>query len=115
MPTNPGRFPRQPRSTGSTRIARYANGMDILRTTIATLAKHGPVLLGGDMNSHHKQGAWTAAAKMTAAGYQYVKDRGVIYLFHPGAVNVASHRQVGIASDHPGIVTTLDMNGQGPT
>ncbi len=115
MPTNPGKFPRQPRNTGTTRIARYSRGMDVLVNSLRTLAQHGPVLLGGDMNSHHSQGAWTAAGKMTAAGYEYVKDRGVMHLFFQDAVDVASHRQVGVASDHPAIVTTLDMNGQGPS
>lgn len=115
MPTNPGKFPRQPQNTGTTRIARYSNGMDVLVNTVRALAEHGPVLLGGDMNSHQSQGAWTAAAKMTAAGYEYVKDRGVMHLFYQGAVDVASHQQVGVASDHPAIVTTLDMNGHGPS
>ena len=58
--------------------------MDVLVNTVRVLAAHGPVLVGGDMNSHHSQGAWTAAAKMTAAGYDYVKDRGVMHLFFQG-------------------------------
>jgi len=115
MPTNPGKFPRQPRNTGMTRIERYSRGMDVLVTTVRTLAQHGPVLLGGDMNSHHSQGGWTAAGKMTAAGYEYVKDRGVMHLFYQGGVQLVSNRQVGVASDHPAIITTLDMNGLGPS
>jgi endonuclease/exonuclease/phosphatase family metal-dependent hydrolase len=115
MPTNPAKFPRQPAGATMTRVERYSRGMDVLVNSIRTLAAHGPVLLGGDMNSHHSQGAWTAAAKMTAAGYEYVKDQGVMHLFFPGAAEVAAHRQVGVASDHPAIITTLDMNGLGPT
>lgn len=115
MMTNPGKFPRQHGNPPGTRIQRYARGMDVLRGLAGVLAAHGPVLVGGDMNSHAKQGAWTAAGKMTAGGYEYVKDRGVMYLFYQGVVDVAGHRQVGVASDHPAIVTTLDMNGAGPS
>jgi hypothetical protein len=115
MPTNPAKFPRQPRNTGMTRVERYSRGMDVLVSTVRTLAQHGPVLLGGDMNSHHSQGAWTAAAKMTAAGYDYVKDQGVMHLFYQGGAQLVSNRQVGVASDHPAIITTLDMNGLGPS
>jgi endonuclease/exonuclease/phosphatase family metal-dependent hydrolase len=114
MPTNPGKFPQQHGRTSMSRVERYSRGMDVLVGTVRTLAEHGPVLLGGDMNSHHSQGGWTAAAKMTAAGYQYVKDRGVMHLFFPGGADVVSNQQVGVASDHPAIVTTLDVNGLGP-
>jgi hypothetical protein len=48
---------------------------------------------------------------MGRAGYQYVKDRGVMHLFFPSATDVVRHRQVGVASDHPAIVTTLDLEG----
>lgn len=115
MMTNPGKFPRQHGNPPGTRVQRYARGMDVLRGLAGVLAAHGPVLVGGDMNSHAKQGAWTAAGKMTAGGYRYVKDRGVMYLFHQSGVDVAGHRQVGVASDHPAIITTLAMNGQGPS
>jgi endonuclease/exonuclease/phosphatase family metal-dependent hydrolase len=115
MPTNPGKFPAQPGRTSMSRIERYSRGMDILVSSVRVLAQHGPVLLGGDMNSHHSQGAWTAAAKMTAAGYQYVKDRGVMHLFYPGGADVVSSQQVGVASDHPALVTTVDLNGLGPS
>ena len=114
MPTNPGKFPQQHGRTSMSRIERYSRGMDVLVSTARVLAQHGPVLVGGDMNSHHSQGAWSAAAKMTAAGYQYVKDQGVMHLFFPGAADVVSNQQVGVASDHPAIVTTLDVNGLGP-
>jgi hypothetical protein len=89
--------------------------MDVLVGSVRALAEHGPVLVGGDMNSHHSQGAWTAAAKMTAAGYDYVKDRGVMHLFFQNAVGLVSNRQIGVASDHPAIITTLDMRGVGPS
>jgi endonuclease/exonuclease/phosphatase family metal-dependent hydrolase len=115
MPTNPGKFPQQHGRTSMSRIERYSRGMDVLVSSARVLAQHGPVLVGGDMNSHHSQGAWTAAAKMTAAGYQYVKDRGVMHLFYPGAADVVSSQQIGVASDHPGLVTTVDLNGLGPS
>jgi endonuclease/exonuclease/phosphatase (EEP) superfamily protein YafD len=113
MMTNPAKFPRQHARRGMTRVQQYARGMDVLTALVGRLAAHGPVLLGGDMNSHHGQGGWTAAAKMTAAGFDYTKDRGVMHLFYQGGVGLVGHRQVGVASDHPAIVTTLDMSGQG--
>jgi endonuclease/exonuclease/phosphatase family metal-dependent hydrolase len=115
MPTNPAKFPAQPAGASMSRVERYSRGMDVLVGSVRALAEHGPVLVGGDMNSHHSQGAWTAAAKMTAAGYDYVKDRGVMHLFFQDAVDVVSNRQIGVASDHPAIVTTLDMRGIGPS
>ncbi|HET9420174.1 MAG TPA: endonuclease/exonuclease/phosphatase family protein [Nocardioides sp.] len=111
MPTNPGKYPRQPGNPSMSRVERYSRGMDTLVATVQQLAQHGPVLVGGDMNSHHSQGAWTAAAKMTRAGYRYVKDRGVMHLFYPSGADVARHRQLGVASDHPAIVTTLVLEG----
>lgn len=115
MMTNPARFPRQPGNPGESRIERYGRGMDVLLATTAVLDDHGPVLVGGDMNSHPTEGPWTAAAKMTAGGYEYTKDQGVMYLFYQDGVQLTSSREVAVASDHPALVTTLDMNGQGPS
>jgi endonuclease/exonuclease/phosphatase family metal-dependent hydrolase len=115
MMTNPARFPRQHGTPTETRVQRFSRGMDVLVDTVASLAAHGPVLVGGDMNSHPNEGSWTSAAKMSAAGFQYAKDRGVMYLFLQRGVRVVTHRQVTVASDHPAIVTALDMNGQGPS
>ncbi|MCW2814865.1 MAG: transglycosylase, family [Nocardioides sp.] len=114
MPTNPSRFPEQP-GGGESRLQRYSRGMDRVVATVRALSTLGPVLLGGDMNSHPHQGSWTAAQKMTAAGYAYVKDRAVMHLFFPPTVSVLAHREVRVDSDHPAIVTTLDMAGTGPT
>ena len=52
---------------------------------------------------------------MTAAGFKYAKDRGVMYLFYPSGAQMVGFREVPVASDHPALITTLDMNGQGPT
>jgi endonuclease/exonuclease/phosphatase family metal-dependent hydrolase len=109
MMTNPGRYPRQPRRSPVSRIQRYAYGMDVLRATVGVLSLHGPVLVGGDMNSHPGQGAWTAAAKLGASGFQYTKDAGVMYLFYPGADELWSSRQVRVASDHPALVATVNL------
>lgn len=114
MPTNPARYPAEHGRPGMSRIAKYAGGMDQVLAVVAQLRKYGPVLLGGDMNSHPGQGGWTAAAKMTAAGYSYNKDSGVMYLFYPSAATLVARRQVHVASDHPAIVTTIAMNGAGP-
>ena len=115
MPTNPAKFPAQPGGGGMSRVERYSRGMDVVVDTVQALAKHGPVLLGGDMNSHDSQGAWSAAAKMRGAGYEYAKDRGVMHLFFQNAAGLVSNQQIGVASDHPAIITTIDMNGVGPS
>ena len=115
MMTNPAKYPKQPGNARQSRVARYSAGMDVLLDTVEVLAAHGPVLVGGDMNSHPDQGPWTAAAKMTSAGFGYAKDRAVMYLFYQAGVDVLDHREVRVDSDHPAIVTTLDMNGVGPS
>ncbi len=112
--TNPAKYPKQHGRRGASRVQQYSAAMDRLLATVDVLAQHGPVLVGGDMNSHVGQGAWTAAAKMSAAGFGFAKDRAVMYLFHQSGVQVVGNREVRVVSDHPGIVTTLDMNGQGP-
>ena len=114
MMTNPGRFPGQPGSPSLTRIERYRGGMDVLQATVAKLAHFGPVLIGGDMNSHPQQGSWTAAARLAATGFMYAKDSGVMYVFYPHRAELLSSQEVQVDSDHPAILTTLDMNGQGP-
>lgn len=115
MMTNPGKYPRQPRRAPETRIQRYSAGMDVLRATVDMLETRGPVLVGGDMNSHPDQGAWTAAAKLTADGFQYAKDSGVMYLFYPDHALLEGSRQMHVVSDHPALVATVDLNGQGPS
>lgn len=109
MPTNPAKYPRQWGNPPLTRVQLYAAGMDKLTALASNLALQGRVILGGDMNSHPTQGAWTAAAKMAAAGYAYSKDRGVMYLFRPLAATASSSQQVPISSDHPALLTTLDF------
>ena len=115
MPTNPRKFPKQHGANPMSRAAQYGHGMDLLHSLVGQLSAYGPVLVGGDMNSHASDGSWAAAPKMTAAGYHYTKDAGVMYLFFPGAASVVSSRQVHVVSDHPALITTLDMNGLGPT
>ena len=110
MMTNPAYYPRQPRRSAETRIERYSRGMEVLRATTSVLARYGPVLVGGDMNSHPSQGAWTAAAKLGSLGYRYAKDTGVMYLFYPGAEQLESSRQIPVVSDHPALVATLHLD-----
>ncbi len=110
MMTNPAYYPRQPRRSAMTRITRYSRGMDVLRATAAVLGRYGPVLVGGDMNSHPGQGAWSAPAKMSSLGFRYAKDTGVMYLFFPGAEQLESSRQIPVVSDHPALVATLDLD-----
>lgn len=114
MPTNPAKYPAQPGSAAVSRLTRYAVGMDRVVAVVSVLSRFGPVLLGGDMNSHPHQGTWTAAARMQAQGFGYAKDSGVMYLFHPPGSAVLAHRQVRIASDHPALLATVDMRGTAP-
>jgi endonuclease/exonuclease/phosphatase family metal-dependent hydrolase len=114
MMTNPARYPGQHGRPRMSRAQQYGVGMDVLVQTVRTLAEHGPVIVGGDMNTHGREGSWTAAARLSAAGYGYAKDNAVMYVFYPEGVEVVSHRQVRIASDHPAIVTSLDLAGVGP-
>lgn len=115
MPTNPEYYPKQPKDAKGSRLRRYKRGMDRVLEVVDALAAHGPVLLGGDMNSHPTQGRWTAASKMATLGYTYAKDAGVMYLFHPGGSTVTARRVVDIASDHPALLTTIDLGGAGPS
>jgi endonuclease/exonuclease/phosphatase family metal-dependent hydrolase len=110
MMTNPARYPGQHGRPRMSRAAQYGVGMDVLVETVRTLSAHGPVIVGGDMNTHGREGPWAAAARMTAAGFGYAKDNAVMYVFYPGAADVVAHRQVRVASDHPAIVTTLDLS-----
>lgn len=114
MMTNPARYPGQHGRPRMSRAQQYGVGMDVLVATVRTLAAHGPVLVGGDMNTHGREGPWVAASRLSAAGYGYAKDNAVMYVFFPDDAEVVSHRQVRIASDHPAIVTTLDLTGTGP-
>lgn len=115
MPTNPRKFPKQHGANAMSRAGQYGRGMDLLRGLVSQLSAYGPVLVGGDMNSHASDGSWAAAPKMTAAGYHYTKDSGVIYLFFPSGVSVEESHEVHVVSDHPALITHLAMNGVGPT
>ena len=114
MPTNPAKYPEQPGGASMSRVQRYSQGMDRVLAVVRLLNAYGPVLLGGDMNSHPGQGEWTAEAKLRSLGFGYAKDRAVMYLFHPPGTTAVAHREVPIASDHPAIVTTIDLGGAGP-
>ena len=115
MMTNPARYPGQHGGTGCPGLPQYGVGMDVLLDTVRVLAAHGPVIVGGDMNTHGREGAWTAAARMSAAGYGFAKDSAVMYVFYPGGAEVDEPPTgAGVASDHPAIVTTVDLTGTGP-
>lgn len=109
--TNPAKYPQQHGRNSLTRVQQYGRGMDVLVDLVRQLSAAGPVLVGGDMNTHGREGPWTAQSRMSAAGYGFAKDTAVMYVFYPGAAEVVSHRQVGVASDHPAIVTTMDLSG----
>lgn len=112
--TNVRRFPRQWGNPPLSRRQQYDQGMDVLVSLAEMLGRYGPVLLGGDMNSHAGDGPFAAVPRMRAAGFDHTKDRGVMYQFFPRALTVLGHREIAVPSDHPANSTTLAMNGVGP-
>lgn len=115
--TNAYRFPRQWGNPPMSRAEQYGLGMDYLIDLVGVLAPYGPVLVGGDMNSHPNDGPNAAAPRMAAAGYRYTKDSGVIYNFYAAPVKVTKTWEISKAavhSDHPALFTRMAMNGAGP-
>ncbi|MGE9809506.1 endonuclease/exonuclease/phosphatase family protein [Janibacter sp. G1551] len=115
--TNPHRWPRQHGNPPLTRPQQYGAGMDILLQLRNSLATHGPVLIGGDMNTQasYTDLPWTAAAKMKAAGYGW-QNQGVDFIFFPHYLG--SRLEQGwdgtMVSDHHWIAARIAMNGAGP-
>jgi murein DD-endopeptidase MepM/ murein hydrolase activator NlpD len=108
--TNPGKYgPNKP-----LRQRLYSQGMDSLLALVGELEKHGPVFVGGDMNSHSDQReAWTAVTKMSGAQFSWYNN-SVDYLFF--------QRNLGITlgttafgptpePDHRWLWAKFDMNG----
>lgn len=60
--------------------------MDILVQLTNSLASHGPVVIGGDMNTHasYTDLPWSAVSKMKAAGYGWA-NHSVDFVFFPRA------------------------------
>lgn len=114
MMTNPQKFPAQHGNPELTRIQQYKQSMEILIQLTSVLAAHGPVLVGGDMNTHANQGDWSAVPMMKKAGFGYANDGAVVYLFHPQGTKLVSQKNINIASDHPALWAKIDMNGTGP-
>ena len=115
--TNAYRYPRQWGTPPMTRVEQYGLGMDHLIELAGVLAPYGPVLVGGDLNSHAEDGPQAAAPRMEAAGYRYTKDSGVIYNFYTAPVTVVRTWEISAAavhSDHPALFTRMAMNGAGP-
>lgn len=115
--TNAYRYPRQWGTPPMTRVEQYGLGMDHLIELAGVLAPYGPVLVGGDLNSHAEDGPQAAAPRMEAAGYRYTKDSGVIYNFYTAPVTVVRTWEISAAavhSDHPALFTQMAMNGAGP-
>jgi hypothetical protein len=115
--TNVYKMPRQWGNPPMTRAEQYGLGMDYLIGLVGVLAPYGPVLVGGDMNSHPQDGPNAAAPRMAAAGYRYTKDSGVIYNFYAAPVEVTKTWEISKAavhSDHPALFTRMAMNGAGP-
>jgi len=116
--TNPHKFPGQHGTPPLTRAQQYGQGMDILLQLANSLATHGPVLIGGDMNSHstYTNLSWSAVVKMSAAGYGWY-DHSVDFVFFPQyqGVKLAQGWTGPMASDHQWVAGRLDMNGAGPT
>ncbi|WP_242667560.1 endonuclease/exonuclease/phosphatase family protein [Nocardioides sp. PD653] len=115
--TNAYRVRRQWGNPPMTRPEQYGLGMDYLIDLTNVLAPYGPVLLGGDMNSHPDDGPNAAAPRMEAAGFNWTKDSGVIYQFYKAPVAAQRTWELStsaVGSDHPALLTTLAMNDAGP-
>ena len=116
--TNPHKYPRQHGNPPLTRPQQYGAGMDILLQLRNSLATHGPVLIGGDMNTHasYTNLPWAAAAKMKAAGYGW-QNHSVDFIFFPQYQGVRLVRGWSgtMVSDHHWIAARLAMNGVGPS
>ncbi|MDR7254182.1 hypothetical protein J2X46_003175 [Nocardioides sp. BE266] len=114
---NPHKYPRQWGTPPLTRAEQYGQGMDTLLALTTTLAAHGPVLVAGDMNTHasYTDLPWSAAAKMTAAGYAW-HDVAIDFIFYPRHLGVTLTQGWSgpMQSDHPWIAARLAMNGAGP-
>ncbi|MFJ9314210.1 peptidoglycan DD-metalloendopeptidase family protein [Pimelobacter simplex] len=115
--TNPHKYPRQHGNPPLTRPQQYGAGMDILLQLRNSLATHGPVLIGGDMNTHASYTSlpWAAAAKMKAAGYGW-HNHAVDFVFFPQHQGVRLERGWSgtMVSDHHWISARVAMNGAGP-
>ena len=115
--TNPHKYPRQHGNPPLTRPQQYGAGMDILLQLRNSLATHGPVLIGGDMNTHasYTDLPWTAAAKMKAAGYGW-HNHSVDFIFFPQhqGVRLEQGWDGTMVSDHHWIAARIAMNGAGP-
>jgi len=115
--TNPHRWPRQHGNPPLTRPQQYGAGMDILLQLRNSLATHGPVLIGGDMNTHasYTNLPWAAAAKMKGAGYGW-HNHGVDFIFFPQhqGVRLEQGWDGTMVSDHHWLSARIAMNGAGP-
>ena len=113
----PAQVPPQHGNPPLTRPQQYGAGMDILLQLRNSLATHGPVLIGGDMNTHasYTDLPWTAAAKMKAAGYGW-HNHAVDFIFFPQHQGVRLERgwDGTMVSDHHWLAARIAMNGAGP-
>ncbi|MCK5927225.1 MAG: peptidoglycan DD-metalloendopeptidase family protein [Nocardioides sp.] len=115
--TNPHRWPKQHGNPPLTRPQQYGAGMDLLLQLRTSLAAHGPVLVGGDMNTQasYTDLPWAAAAKMKGAGYAW-HNHGVDFIFFPRhqGVRLEQGWDGTMVSDHHWLSARIAMNGAGP-
>lgn len=116
--TNPHKFPRQHGNPPLSRAQQYGAGMDILVQLTNSLASHGPVIIGGDLNTHasYTDLAWSAVSRMKAAGYGWA-NHAVDFVFFPESqgARLANSSTGALVSDHQWVTAQIDMNGAGPT
>ena len=116
--TNPHKDLRQHGNPALTRPQQYGAGMDILIQLTNSLASHGPVVIGGDMNTHasYTDLPWSAVSKMKAAGYGWA-NHSVDFVFFPQSqgARLANSSTGPLVSDHQWLTTRIDMNGAGPS
>jgi endonuclease/exonuclease/phosphatase (EEP) superfamily protein YafD len=106
-------------------LREYVGNLDAL---ITTLKSKGPVLVGGDLNTHYPSSGflkdWLAGSGATSTfevlgeptgGWATGDGGGIIdYILSAGAVQPASHATADLAhSDHRSLTATLTLSGAG--
>lgn len=112
--TNPAKYgPRKVK-----RQRAYRVGMNRLVRLAGRLDNRGPVLMGGDFNTHAGQRQpWTAVTKMSRAGYRW-HATGVDFVFYPASRGLQLTQRCTVrpargVSDHPFLVARVALNATG--
>jgi surface antigen len=102
-----------------TRIDQYRLSMEILIHLTEVLGQVGPVIVGGDMNTHGNEGDWAAIPMMKAAGFIWSSENDVLHIFSPKGTKIIDNRRITdlpLSGDHSNGAeyAKIQMNGVGP-